>query len=189
MGPMLEAGEPYRITVEGTYSVWDLSTTTVELCKGDDESSPMFPSPGRVNGPVLFDARYQFAVLSWDPACDAETDTPFVSGGFRVSLDGGATFVILVPEGADGFDPGHLYTYDVTWGRRGRSLPDRRFGRQRQLRRAEDRGPWLRVTLWESSRCGISCAHERHRVDRGSSPEPCRGTSIRGAAAWRGLGS
>jgi hypothetical protein len=37
MGPMLEAGEPYRITVEGTYSVWDLSTTTVELCKGDDE--------------------------------------------------------------------------------------------------------------------------------------------------------
>jgi hypothetical protein len=114
IGPMLEAGEPYRITVEGTYSVWDLSTTTVELCKGDDESSPMFPSPGRVNGPVLLDARYQFAVLSWDPACDAETDTPFVSGGFRVSLDGGATFVILVPEGANGFDPGHLYTYDVT---------------------------------------------------------------------------
>ena len=30
-----------------------------------------------------------------------------------MSLDGGATFVILVPEGADGFDPGHRYTYDV----------------------------------------------------------------------------
>jgi len=115
-GPMLEAGEPYRISVKGTFSVWDLSTTTVELCKGDYEPSPMFPSPNRLNGPVLFDARYQFAMLSWDPACEADTDVPFVSGVFRVSLDGGATFVILVPEGVDDYDPGHLYTYDVTGG-------------------------------------------------------------------------
>lgn len=113
-GPILEIGEPFRITIQGTYSQLDLSTTTVELCKGAYEAAPMFPSPARTNGAVWLDARYVFAILVSNPACESEADEPLAYDGVQVSLDGGMTFAALVPEGADGIDPDHRYTYDVT---------------------------------------------------------------------------
>jgi hypothetical protein len=113
-GPTLETGEPYRITVQGTYSVWDFSNSALELCKGAYEALPMFESPGRSNGAVSLDAHYQFAMFASDPACETETDVPLDFDVFRVSLDGGATFASLVPEGTPGIDSEHRYTYEVT---------------------------------------------------------------------------
>ena len=111
-GPVLEDGADYVIEVQGTFSVWDCRVTNPGWCKGEPSDAPLFPSPGRANGRVMFDANTWFAVPVGEPRCSADGDVPFQTQLFVMSLDGGATFTHVPPSTA-GFDADHTYTYEI----------------------------------------------------------------------------
>ncbi len=111
-GPVLEDGTDYVIEVEGTFSVWDFSAIDPGWCKGTPGEAPRFPSPGRTNGFVTFDANGMFAVQVGHPRCDDADEVPYQSEVFTISLDGGATFVHVPPTPSE-LDTSHTYTYEV----------------------------------------------------------------------------
>jgi len=73
---MLADGADYVITVEGTSSLWDFSATDPGWRKGTPEAAPQFPSPGRTNGLVMFDANTRFAVQTGHAKCSDDEDVP-----------------------------------------------------------------------------------------------------------------
>ncbi len=91
-GPVLEDGADYVIEVQGTFSVWDCRVTNPGWCKGEPSDAPLFPSPGRANGLVMFDANTWFAVPVGEPRCSTDDAVPIDTQFFVMSLDGGATF-------------------------------------------------------------------------------------------------
>ena len=109
LGPLLENGQPYRVTVIGTFNKSAAGDWKVGACGGTPESGPMFPSPGTVNGQVGRDAEWKFAVAEGDSDCVSPHPE------FRISVDGGASFQSLPANDIGAApNPQHEYHYTVT---------------------------------------------------------------------------
>ena len=107
--PTLDAGQPYLITVSGTYSFWTPSRWGT-VCAGTPEASPQIPSPATTNGPVGVDPEYAFAVPLGSVMCPVST--PAHVTNLQISLDGGSSFTHLEPIISD-FNATHSYQYLV----------------------------------------------------------------------------
>jgi hypothetical protein len=110
---VLYQGQKYRITMSGTYSQWfPPQWTDPGVCiRGKDESLPMFPSPGKTNGPVGADPFYRFARPFYGP-CQKITDPSETISPMMFSMDGGNTYSISVPVIAE-YREDHTYNYEV----------------------------------------------------------------------------
>ena len=108
---ILYAGQTYRVTLQGTFNVWP-NPSSIGSHSGASEAAPMWPTPGKDNGPVGLDPEFAFA---WPP--DSELENSATSGPQRVSsvqisLDAGATW--SHPDNAQPYDPTrHAYHYEV----------------------------------------------------------------------------
>ncbi len=107
--PTLDAGQPYLMTISGTYSFWT-PTSWGTVCAGTPEASPQIPSPATTNGPVGVDPEYAFAVPSGSGLCPGPTPVHVIN--LQISLDGGSTFTHLEPIISD-FNATHSYQYLV----------------------------------------------------------------------------
>ncbi len=107
--PTLDAGQPYLLTISGTYSFWTPSRWG-SVCAGTPEAAPQIPSPATTNGPVGVDPEYAFAVPSGSGLCPAPTPAHVIN--LQISLDGGSTFTHLEPIISD-FNASHSYQYLV----------------------------------------------------------------------------
>jgi hypothetical protein len=109
---VLERGKPYRITMQGTYSMWENFTAPGNR-SGKPEPTPMFPSAVGTNKLVGIDPEFYFA---WPKgaAFDASPEpAPRRSALIEVSLDGGKTW--RHPATTQPFSATeHKYTYTVT---------------------------------------------------------------------------
>lgn len=110
---VLYQGRKYRITMSGTYSQWvPAQWTDRGVCiRGKAESLPMFPSPGKPNGPVGADPFYRFARPFYGP-CQKIADPSETVSPMMFSLDGGNTYSISVPVIAR-YRQDHTYNYEV----------------------------------------------------------------------------
>ena len=113
VGPVLEVGVEYVMSVEGTHSSWSVDEWALGTCQGDPKETPMYPSAGTTNGQVGMDAVWVFAAPNGSSRC--ATAMPFRGSGVRISLDGGSTFTDLsdITSGT-GPSADHAYEYEVT---------------------------------------------------------------------------
>jgi hypothetical protein len=120
----LTAGEPYKITVEGTFSIWTPSAwTTYLICDTDFPPEPgaQFPSPsGHGDGDVGQDAKYFFSAIELDGECTLPMPLPsYFPRNFEVCLDGACERTSLswhdlgLGSDLDPYNPAHVYTYWV----------------------------------------------------------------------------
>ena len=109
---VLEQGKPYRLTMQGTYSMWQLFTTPSNKAM-KPEPTPMFPSAKGENKLVGLDPEFYF---SWPYGSALGTGTgaaPRRSGLIEFSLDGGKTW--KHPASTAPFNATeHKYTYELT---------------------------------------------------------------------------
>jgi Bacterial SH3 domain len=110
---VLYQGQRYRISMSGTYSQWgpEQWTNSGVCIRGQAELLPMFPSPGKTNGPVGADSFYRFARPFYGP-CQEVTDPAETVSPVMFSLDGGNTYAISVPSLAK-YREDHKYRYEV----------------------------------------------------------------------------
>jgi hypothetical protein len=110
---VLNEGQKYRIILSGTYSFWGPEQWTDQgVCiRGESEPLPMFPSPGKTNGPVGADPFYRFARPFYG-ACEKLLDSSETVSPLMFSLDGGKNYSIPVPMAAK-YREDHTYTYTV----------------------------------------------------------------------------
>jgi hypothetical protein len=110
--PILEEGKTYRLTIEGTYSIWSGEWDS-GTCAGIPGDAPMFPSAEGSNGKVGIDSEFYFAVPAGSALCSSEI--PLGTGALEASLDGGLDFDDLDPISTPvSPDPDHSYEYEVT---------------------------------------------------------------------------
>ena len=108
---VLEKGKPYRITMQGTFTVWgnsiDAGTRSLQ-----PEAAPMFPSPKGRTRNVGADPEFIFA-WSKDHALEKNPEpAPVRNIIIQVSLDGGKTW--KHPATPDSFSAQvHQYTYEL----------------------------------------------------------------------------
>jgi len=107
----LAAGQPYTITVQGTYSNVSARRWTVPLVCGTPEAAPMFPSPGIENGPVGFDAMVAFARTQ--PVAMGCSSMPFAHYRFKINLGNGYLSYVPVTGQPTEPRPDHRYTFAV----------------------------------------------------------------------------
>jgi hypothetical protein len=115
--PTLDAGQPYLMTVSGTYSFWNPSTwgtwtgsNATNACAGTAEELPQTLSAATSNGIVGVDPEYFFALPNGASLCPGPTPAHAVN--LQISLDGGSTFTHLEPINSD-FNASHSYQYLV----------------------------------------------------------------------------
>ncbi|HZH12802.1 MAG TPA: choice-of-anchor K domain-containing protein [Archangium sp.] len=108
---VLEQGKPYRLTMQGTYSVWSGFTGQGYLAM-KPEPTPMFPSAKGENKQVGLDPEFVFAWPSGAAFDKSPEPAPRKSVLIEVSLDGGKTW--KHPTTKDAFNPEHKYTYELT---------------------------------------------------------------------------
>jgi len=110
----LFVGQKYRVTLAGTYSLWvPAQWTDPGVCiRGNAEPLPMFPSPGKANGPIGADACYHFARPFYGP-CQADFEKGETISRIMFSTNGGVTYSLAVPVVAQ-YRKDHTYTYEVT---------------------------------------------------------------------------
>jgi hypothetical protein len=115
--PTLDAGQPYLMTVSGTYSFWSPITwgtwtgaNATNVCAGTAEELPQTLSTATSNGIVGVDPEYFFALPSGASLCPGPT--PAHATNLQISLDGGSTFTHLEPINSD-FNAAHSYQYLV----------------------------------------------------------------------------
>ncbi len=110
---VLTQGSTYRVTLAGTYSMWVKEQwTDAGVCiRGDYEIAPIFPTVGKVNGPVGADAYARFARPFYGPCATTYEPGETVSQ-IQFSSDGGATYKLAVPYSAQ-YRQDHTYTYVV----------------------------------------------------------------------------
>lgn len=108
----LKSGKLYRITMQGTYSVWR-SISQTGPHSGQPEPAPMWPSEGKANHQVGLDPEFLFA---WPPGSSASRKTepsPRRASAIQMSLDGGESWAH--PPCSEPFNAtDHKYNYDVT---------------------------------------------------------------------------
>jgi hypothetical protein len=110
---VLNDGQKYRIIMSGTYSLWVPEQWTAPgVCiRGESEPFPMFPSPGKKNGPVGADPFYRFARPFYG-ACEKLIDPSETISPIMLSMDGGKNYSIPVPMIAQ-YRKDHAYIYEV----------------------------------------------------------------------------
>jgi hypothetical protein len=110
---VLYQGQKYRITMSGTYSLWvPQQWTDPGVCiRGKSEPFPMFPSPGKSNGPVGADPFYRFARPFYGP-CEKLLDPSEKISAMMFSVNGGNNYSIPVPVIAQ-YRKNHTYIYEV----------------------------------------------------------------------------
>jgi len=110
---VLNQGQKYRITMSGTYSLWvpEQWTDNGVCIRGDSESTPMYPSPGKTNGPVGADPYYRFARPFYGPCQNALEPGETISA-MMFSTDGGLNYSIPLPIIAQ-YRRDHTYVYKV----------------------------------------------------------------------------
>ncbi len=114
VGQVLEDGQPYLITVQGSFSFWFASDwQTFGPCDGGvPPAMPVFPSPGTQNGPVSHDAAWYFG--GPDGLSDCDDPLPDPSDPLGISLDGGNNWDDLEVDDVGGApDPNHAYHLTV----------------------------------------------------------------------------
>jgi hypothetical protein len=106
VGPTLENGTTYRITVSGTYTFNSVEQWQDGVCRG--------AAAAGVGGPTGLDAEFFFAVPVGSALCDEEEFDccPNHTEKFRISLDDGGTFTHIEPL-APALNPSHVYEYEV----------------------------------------------------------------------------
>ena len=108
----LTLGQPYMITITGTFSYWSAPYYTAPA--GNPESHPIFSSPtvpSASQGDVALDWEYIFATPV--PAGIDFSSGPIHVVWAGISLDTGANFVDLVPMGGQAYSSTHSYSYLV----------------------------------------------------------------------------
>ena len=111
VGPVLQNGLDYRLTVSGTFTVNSTQQWQNGVCKGA-------PAAG-VGGPTGIDAEFFFAVPNGSALCGDDFQCcPNHTSKFQISLDGGGGFDHVEPV-SPAFDGSHVYEYVV----RGEGLP------------------------------------------------------------------
>ena len=119
----LELGQPYLITISGTWSYWGTAgwgtwtgTNASDVCAGQAEELPQIQSPGVTNGPVGMDPEYAFAwILGTGTLCPGGSpigSPPLHLASLQISLDGGSTWQHLEPIDK-AYNPEHSYQYLV----------------------------------------------------------------------------
>lgn len=119
----LDAGQPYLITVSGTFSFWAASawgewtgTNASNVCAGQAEELPQTQSPGATNGPVGIDPEYAFAWVKLSPSlCPGGSPVaspPVHLESLQIGLDGGTTWQHIEPLSRT-YSLGHSYQYLV----------------------------------------------------------------------------
>jgi hypothetical protein len=107
---VLKRGEAYRLTMQGSYSVWKFTVPGKK--SGSPEPTPMFPSTTGDNKQVGVDPEFVFA---WPKGSGFERSPaagPHRNSGIQVSLDGGKTW--KHPASTASFNATeHKYTYEV----------------------------------------------------------------------------
>jgi hypothetical protein len=112
-GP-LAAGVAYRVTIEGTVSLWRREHWA-SLCGGTPMARPEFPSRG-VSGPVGVDAEWVWAWPGDSPSLcldGAPIGPPPRPRRLVLVQVAGAPFQPLPPAEEPGMTPDHAYTYVV----------------------------------------------------------------------------
>ena len=108
----LTLGQKYTIIIKGTFSLWE-SVRWAEGYEGITQATPMFPSPGTVNGPVGVDIEHAFAIPTYFYPSWGNPELPTGIDVLRISLDNGASWIDLTP--VDGtYSRSHTYQYNVT---------------------------------------------------------------------------
>ncbi len=103
-GPVLQDGALYRVTLDGTLSIWTRQWES-GVCKGT-------PGAG-VGGPTGEDAHYWFAIPNASALCGSDFDCcPNEHSRIRLSVDGGATFEHPDAENHT-YNAAHVYTHLV----------------------------------------------------------------------------
>jgi hypothetical protein len=110
---VLDEGQKYRITMSGTYSLWNPKQwSDAGVCiRGKSEPCPMFPSPLKTNGRVGADPYYRFSRPFYGP-CQWQLEPDETISTMMFSLDGGNNYSIPVPLSA-AYREDHIYTYVV----------------------------------------------------------------------------
>lgn len=111
---VLEAGQKYRITIQGTYSLYSPWYWTDYSYCGTPDPAPIYPSPAVVpNGKVGGDPAYWFAALAVEPACPWVAQGPQSHSLVEFNLDGNPlNWVYLTPRETV-FQANHTYTYEI----------------------------------------------------------------------------
>ena len=108
---VLEKGKPYRLTMQGTYTVWghniDAGTRSLQ-----PEAAPMFPSPKGRTRNVGADPEFIFAWSKGHALEKNPAPAPLRNTIIQISLDGGKTW--KHPATPDSFSATeHKYTYEL----------------------------------------------------------------------------
>jgi hypothetical protein len=114
-GPVLQSGQPYTITIVGSFSYWfAVDWQTYGACNGSTpENMPVFPSPGTTNGKVGDDAAWHFAGPKGGLS-DCSGPFPVAGSSLGISLNGGSTTSdLVVDDPGTAPDPSHTYHYSV----------------------------------------------------------------------------
>ena len=117
-GEVLDDGQPYVVTVEGTYSAYNANQMAglggFVVC-GSPEPAPLFPSPGVTNGRVGVDSEFRFANPLPGKKCQPKHGLVKHDTKVRFSTDGGATwFTPTATDAGAAPDADHTYSYPVT---------------------------------------------------------------------------
>jgi len=116
----LTLGQPYRITITGTYSAWAPSVWPSPLPANYSlaGSAPIYPSPvGYMTGPVGLDWEFLFCYAPAGGFAGNQVPVKHLPQD-GISLDNGATFGDIDPDGCPGTLPGcytttHQYHYSI----------------------------------------------------------------------------
>ena len=112
--PLL-AGVTYRVTVEGTVSLWQPMHWS-SVCAGVPWPSPQLRSPGRT-GPVGVDAEWAWAWPTSSSLCQGgvrSQPAPTPRRGLLFEAAGGGALHHLPPPFETGMTPDHVYSYAIT---------------------------------------------------------------------------
>jgi hypothetical protein len=105
---VLQSGVLYEVEISGTASYWAPDMWIAP--EGTPGSAPMFPSlAGDMTGPVGIDWEYLYSY----PDQTFTLSLPYHYQYGLVSLDGGLTFVDIVPAGGQTYQGSHVYQYVV----------------------------------------------------------------------------
>jgi acetylornithine deacetylase/succinyl-diaminopimelate desuccinylase-like protein len=87
----LEKGKRYRVTMQGTYSLW-AGIAPPGAKSGPPEPAPMFPSPNGANKQVGVDPEFVFAWPKGSSLEHSPQPAPLRNSSIEISLDGGQTW-------------------------------------------------------------------------------------------------